>query len=69
LPVDHIQRAMEIDERYTDLGLGLVDTSVVALAEDIRHFAAVRLRDGRAFDLVVRSHRRLSPSSSFLLHQ
>ena len=54
---------MEIDERFADLGLGLVDSSVVALAEwlgvrrlatrDVRHFAAVRLRDGRAFDLVV----------------
>jgi len=56
-------RAMEIDRRYHDLGLGLVDASVVALAEtlgvrrlatrDVRHFAAVRLRDGRPFDLVV----------------
>lgn len=64
LPIDHIQRAMEIDERYADLGLGLVDASVVALAEDlgltriatrdIRHFATVRLRDGRPFELVVR---------------
>jgi hypothetical protein len=54
---------MEIDRRYADLGLGLVDASVVALAErlgirrlatrDLRHFAAVRLRDGSAFDLVV----------------
>jgi predicted nucleic acid-binding protein len=64
LPIDHIQRAMEIDERYADLSLGLVDASVVALAEDlglariatrdIRHFATVRLRDGRPFELVVR---------------
>ena len=47
----------------TDLSLGLVDSSVVALAEplgirrlatrDVRHFSAVRLRDGRAFELVV----------------
>jgi predicted nucleic acid-binding protein len=54
---------MEIDRRYADLGLGLVDGSVIALAEtlgirrlatrDVRHFAAVRLRDGRPFDLVV----------------
>lgn len=54
---------MDVDRRYGDLGLGLVDASVVALAEDlgirrlatrdIRHFAAVRLRDGSAFDLVV----------------
>ena len=45
----------------------LVDASVVALAEelgirrivtrDVRHFSAVRLRDGCAFDLVVRPSR------------
>jgi predicted nucleic acid-binding protein len=58
-----LSRAMEIDRRYADLGLGLVDGSVVALAEalgirrlatrDVRHFAAVRLPDGGSFDLVV----------------
>lgn len=58
-----LTRAMEVDRRFGDLSLGLVDASVVALAEslgirrlatrDVRHFAAVRLRDGRAFDLVV----------------
>ncbi len=56
-------RAMEIDRRYADLGLGLVDASLVALAEhlgvrriatrDVRHFNAVRLQDGSAFELVV----------------
>jgi predicted nucleic acid-binding protein len=61
--VDHLRRAMEIDRRYGDVGLGLVDASVVVLAEDlgirrlatrdVRHFATVRLRDGSAFDLVV----------------
>lgn len=61
--LDQLARAMEIDRRYEDLGLGLVDGSVVALAEtlgirrlatrDMRHFAAVRLRDGRPFELVV----------------
>jgi hypothetical protein len=61
--VDQLARAMEIDNRYSDLGLGLVDASIVVLAEDlgirrlatrdVRHFAAVRLRDGTAFDLVV----------------
>jgi predicted nucleic acid-binding protein len=61
--VDQLSRAMAIDRRYADLGLGLVDASVVALAEDlgirrlatrdVRHFAAVRLRDGSAFDLLV----------------
>jgi predicted nucleic acid-binding protein len=45
-----------VDRRFADLGLGLVDGSVVALAEslgirrlatrDVRHFAAVRLCDG-----------------------
>lgn len=62
--VGQLSRAMEVDGRFADLGLGLVDGSVVALAEsisvcrlairDVRHFAAVRLRDGRSFDLVVR---------------
>jgi predicted nucleic acid-binding protein len=62
--VDQLTRAMDIDRRYGDLGLGLVDASVVVLAEDlgirrlatrdVRHFATVRLRDGSSFDLVVR---------------
>jgi uncharacterized protein len=61
--VDQLTRAMDIDRRYGDLGLGLVDASVVVLAEDlgirrlatrdVRHFATVRLRDGSGFDLVV----------------
>ena len=59
----HISRAMDIDRRYADLGLGLVDASIVAVAEevgvprlatrDIRHFTAVRLRTGQALELVV----------------
>lgn len=63
LTLDQLSRATEIDRRYEDLGLGLVDGSVVTLAEDlglrriatrdVRHFAAVRLRDGSAFELVV----------------
>ena len=58
-----LSRAMEIDRRFEDLGLGLVDGSVVSLAEDLgirrlatrdlRHFAAVRLRVGSPFELVV----------------
>lgn len=62
--VGQLSRAMEVDRRFADLRLGLVDSSVVALAEsigirrlatrDVRHFEAVRLRDGRAFELVVR---------------
>jgi predicted nucleic acid-binding protein len=61
--VGQLSRAMEVDRRFADLGLGLVDASIVALAEslgirrlvtrDVRHFAAVRLHDGRAFELVV----------------
>jgi predicted nucleic acid-binding protein len=61
--MDQLSRAMEIDRRYSDLGLGLVDGSVVALAEaldirrlatrDVRHFAAVRFADGGSFDLAV----------------
>ena len=56
-------RAVAIDREHAGLGLGLVDASVVALAEhvgvtrlatrDVRHFSAVRLRGGKAFDLVV----------------
>ncbi len=54
---------MEIDREHADLGLGLVDASVAALAEelglyrlatrDVRDFTAVRLRGGRSFELVV----------------
>jgi predicted nucleic acid-binding protein len=61
--VGQLSRAMEVDRRFEDLALGLVDGSIVALAEflgirrlatrDVRHFAAVRLRDGRPFELVV----------------
>lgn len=64
--VDQLARAMDIDRRFGDLDLGLVDASVVVLAEDlgirrlatrdVRHFAAVRLRDGSAFELVVHPH-------------
>ncbi len=63
-PTDgQLARAMQIDAEYKQLGLGLVDASIVALAEelgivriatrDIRHFSVVRLGDGRAFELVV----------------
>ena len=59
-----LTRAMEIDTHYEELQLGLVDASVVALAEeigvtriatrDVRDFSAVRLADGRHFDIVVK---------------
>jgi predicted nucleic acid-binding protein len=60
---DQLRRAMKIDEQFEDLGLGLVDASVVVLAEDlglrriatrdVKHFAAVRLRERSALELVV----------------
>ncbi len=63
-PTDaQLSRALDVDAAYPNLDLGLVDATIVALAEelnltrlatrDIRDFAAVRLMDGRAFDLVV----------------
>lgn len=64
IDLDLLRRAGAIDGRYATLGIGLVDASIVALAErlgitriatrDVRHFDAVALRDGRRFDLVVR---------------
>jgi uncharacterized protein len=58
-----LERAMATDRRFADLRLGLVDASIVVLAEelgvrriatrDVRHFSAVRLRDGSALELVV----------------
>jgi uncharacterized protein len=58
---------MEIDRQYADLRLGLVDASIVALAEevfvnriatrDVRHFGAVTMRGGRHFELAVRPRR------------
>ena len=58
-----LTRAVEIDRAYKKLRLGLVDASIVALAErvgvtriatrDVRHFSAVRLRDGRPFEFAV----------------
>lgn len=64
---DQLWRAVAIDRHYADLRLGLVDCSIVALAEslgirrlatrDVRHFSAVTLRSGVAFDLVVRPTR------------
>lgn len=62
--LDQILRAMEIDRRFADQRMGLVDASVVALADhlgvrriatrDVRHFTAVRPSDGTAFELVVK---------------
>ncbi len=62
-----LERAMDVDRQYADVALGLVDASVVALAEELgvyrlatadgRHFSAVRLRGGRRFELVVQPRR------------
>jgi uncharacterized protein len=62
-PVD-LARAMEIDKKFADVGLGLVDASVAALAERTKvfrlltadsDFAAVRVGRGwrQAFELAV----------------
>jgi len=61
--LDLLHRAMQIEPAHAAPELGLVDASLVALAEhlgvrrvatrDVRDFAAVRLRGGRAMDLVV----------------
>ncbi len=75
--MSQIRRALEIDRRFADLQLGLVDASIVALAEeigvtriatrDVDDFSAVRLRSGRSFELVVvptrpdRHRRRTGP--------
>ncbi len=74
-PTDgQLSRAMQIDASYERLGLGLVDASIVALAEetgivrvatrDVRHFSVVRLADGRTFELVVRPVMRKARTSS-----
>lgn len=62
-----LTRAMEIDRENGWLRLGLVDASIVALAEllnvtrlvtrDVRHFSAITLAGGRRFQLVVRPTR------------
>jgi predicted nucleic acid-binding protein len=63
-PTDgQLARAMRIDQAYAELGLGLVDATIVALAEelgvvriatrDVRDFSVVRLADGRPFELAV----------------
>lgn len=51
LPTGGYERVLELNERYTDLGLGFVDAAVIAIAEslglqriattDRRHFPAV----------------------------
>lgn len=62
LSVSLWQRVGELCQRYSDLPLGLVDASVVAVAEDLqepavatldrRHFTVVRPRHVRALQLL-----------------
>jgi hypothetical protein len=69
---DHLARAMEVDLRYADLGLGLVDASVVALAEslDVRRSCDARRAPLRSRPssqrAVVRARRRSNGSRQFL---
>lgn len=62
LSVEQFARAVEIDRTYADLGLGLADASVMALAEaeeapiltfDFSHFRATTDRDRRPWRLVI----------------
>lgn len=56
-----LRRANQIDRRYSELGLGLVDSTVVAIAERLRAAAIVTL-DLRHFGAVeVRGHPKLFP--------
>jgi uncharacterized protein len=57
-----LRRARELEELYSDLGLGVVDATVMALAErmrerkiatlDHRHFATVRPSHAESFQLL-----------------
>jgi len=62
--LEDVERAAQVDRKFADLGLGIVDASIVALAErlDVRRiltidgdFAAVRMgkRWSKGFELVV----------------
>ena len=51
-----LQRAVELDDHYSDLSLGLVDSVVMAIAErlDARAIATLDLRDFASVELVGR---------------
>ena len=62
--LDDVERAAQVDKKFADLRVGIVDASIVALAErlDVRRvltidadFSALRMgrRWGKAFELVV----------------
>jgi hypothetical protein len=62
LEADDYRAVSELDIRYSDLGLGLADCSIMVLAEryetrrllsfDERHFRAVAPLQGRSFELL-----------------
>jgi len=62
LTTDDYERVVQLCDKYDDLPLGFVDAAVIALAErfreriiatlDHRHFAVVRPRHVKAFELV-----------------
>lgn len=62
IAADDYVRAVELIRRYADLGLGLVDASVIAIAErldittiatlDRRDFTVVRPKHCKAFELI-----------------
>ena len=55
LSIGDLQRAFELGEQYRDLDLGLVDASVVALAERL-HITHVLTLDRRDFSVVRPRH-------------
>lgn len=55
LPVADVQRSLDLMERYHDLDLGIVDASVVALAERLRVTTVLTL-DRRDFSVVRPRH-------------
>ena len=72
-----VAQALEVLDRYDDLGLGLADASLVVLADrygtrdiltlDERHFRALRDRHGRAFRILpadLLEQRSITPSSN-----
>ena len=62
--LEDVERAAQVDKKFADLGLGIVDASIVAMAERLdvrriltidRDFSAVRMgkRWSKGFELVV----------------